>query len=61
MSIITINRNNAEGLRKTIESAVYQTYTDFEFIVIDGTSTDSSIDVIKRFETIQLIYFGLIT
>ena len=30
LSIITINRNNAAGLRKTIESVVNQTYTDFE-------------------------------
>lgn len=53
LSIITINRNNADGLQKTIESVVKQTYTDFEYIIIDGASTDSSIDVIKRFETIR--------
>lgn len=53
LSIITINRNNAEGLLKTIESVVSQTYTDFEYIVIDGASTDSSIEVIKRFESIK--------
>ena len=49
LSIITINRNNAEGLRKTIESVVSQTYTDFEYIIIDGASTDESVDVIKEY------------
>lgn len=50
LSIITINRNNAEGLRKTIESVVAQTFTDFEYIVIDGASTDESVKVIKQYE-----------
>lgn len=49
LSIITINRNNAAGLRKTIESVVSQTYTDFEYIIIDGASTDESVDVIKEY------------
>ena len=49
LSIITINRNNAAGLRKTIESVVSQTYTDFEYIIIDGASTDESIEVIKEY------------
>jgi len=42
LSIITINLNNKVGLEKTINSVVSQTYTDFEFIVIDGGSTDGS-------------------
>ena len=49
LSIITINRNNAAGLRKTIESVVSQTYTDFDYIIIDGASTDESVDVIKEY------------
>lgn len=52
LSIITINRNNAEGLRKTIESVVSQTDLkdgELEYIIIDGASTDSSIDVINEF------------
>ena len=51
LSIITINLNNASGLRKTIESVVSQSSRDFEYIVIDGGSTDGSIEVIKEFET----------
>lgn len=49
LSIITINRNNADGLRKTIESVISQTYTDFEYIIIDGASTDGSVDIIKEY------------
>ena len=48
-SIITINYNDCEGLRKTIESVVNQTYSDYEYIIIDGGSTDGSVDVIKEY------------
>ena len=48
LSIITINRNNAEGLRKTMESVLSQTYRDMEYIVVDGASTDQSVNVIKE-------------
>ena len=50
LSIITINRNNAEGLEKTIRSVASQTFKEFEYIVIDGASTDSSVEVIKKYE-----------
>ena len=49
LSIITVNLNNAIGLRKTIESVVNQTFTDFEYIIIDGGSTDGSVDVIREY------------
>ena len=48
-TIITINYNNQIGLRRTIESVICQTLTDYEYIVIDGGSTDGSIDVIKKY------------
>lgn len=50
LSIITINLNNAKGLRKTIESVVNQTYNDFEFIIIDGGSIDGSIEIINEYQ-----------
>lgn len=50
LSIITINLNNAIGLRKTIESVVSQTSKDFEYIVIDGGSIDNSVDIIKFYQ-----------
>lgn len=49
-SIITVNYNNKDGLRKTIESVIHQTYRDFEYIVIDGGSTDGSADVLKEYD-----------
>lgn len=48
-SVITINFNNCEGLRKTIKSVVAQTCKNFEYIVIDGGSTDCSVSVIKEY------------
>ena len=49
LSSITINFNDCEGLDKTIQSVIKQTYKDFEYIVIDGASTDGSVDVIKKY------------
>lgn len=46
-SIITINYNNREGLKRTIESVVKQTCRDFEYIIIDGGSTDGGAEVIR--------------
>ena len=51
LSIITINRNNAAGLEKTLQSVVAQSFKEFEYIVIDGASTDGSVDVIKKYES----------
>lgn len=48
LSIITVNRNNYAGLKKTIGSVIAQTYNDFEFIIIDGASTDSSAELIRK-------------
>lgn len=48
-SIITINYNNSEGLRQTIDSVVSQSFHDYEYIVIDGGSTDESVNVIRSF------------
>ena len=48
ISIITINYNNREGLRKTIDSVVNQTYKNIEYIIIDGGSNDGSADYIKQ-------------
>ncbi len=57
LSIITINRNNAAGLLRTIESVASQTYIDFEYILIDGASTDGSVEVIKEFENLKIWEF----
>ena len=49
LTIITINYNNAEGLRKTLDSVVAQTYHDFEHIIVDGGSTDGSVEIIEAY------------
>ena len=48
LSIITINRNNAVGLEKTMKSVLSQTCMEYEYVVVDGASTDGSVDVIRR-------------
>ena len=49
VSIITINFNNVEGLKGTLNSVAAQTYRDIEHIIIDGCSTDGSVDAIKEY------------
>ena len=50
LSIITINYNNCTGLQKTIDSIVAQTWRDFEWIIIDGGSTDGSKELIEKYQ-----------
>lgn len=50
VSIITVNYNNSHGLERTIKSVAQQSYSDVEYIVIDGGSTDESVDLIKQNE-----------
>lgn len=51
LSIVTINWNNAEGLEKTLQSVASQTYKEFEYVIVDGASTDGSVEVIKAYES----------
>lgn len=50
LSVITINRDNASGLEKTMQSVLNQTCTDFEYVVVDGSSSDGSVEVIQQFK-----------
>lgn len=50
LSIITINLNNSKGLEKTIGSVTSQSFSNIEHIIIDGGSTDNSVDIIKKYE-----------
>ncbi len=49
LSIITINFNNRAGLEKTLKSVTCQAFSDYEYIVIDGGSTDGSFELIKQY------------
>lgn len=49
ISIATVVRNGASTLEETIKSVSEQTFLDFEYIVIDGCSSDGTLDIIKRY------------
>ena len=50
LSIVTINYNNLSGLQKTIDSVLSQSFEDFEWIVIDGGSTDGSKELLEQYQ-----------
>jgi glycosyltransferase involved in cell wall biosynthesis len=50
ISIITINYNDQIGLERTFSSVINQTYQEFEYIVIDGGSTDGSKNIIEKYQ-----------
>lgn len=56
LSVITINYNNKSGLQRTMESVFAQTCKDFEYIVVDGASTDGSAEYIREHAD-QLVYW----
>ena len=49
LSIITINYNDAEGLRKTLASVAMQTYPHIQHIIVDGGSTDGSVEILEAY------------
>lgn len=59
LSIITVNYNNNEGLKNTLESVKAQTFHDYEYLIIDAASTDGSVDTIRQYasEATSLTYW----
>ena len=50
VSIVTVTYNSAQTLVDAMKSVLEQTYHDIEYIIVDGASTDSTIDVIRQYE-----------
>lgn len=49
-SIITITYNSEKTIERTLKSVLSQTYTDFEYIIVDGASKDSTINIVRKYE-----------
>lgn len=50
ITIITAVYNSVNTLEQTISSVVHQTYPNLEYVIIDGGSTDGTVDIIKKYE-----------
>lgn len=50
VSVITVVRNGEKDLEKTIKSIINQTYSNIEYIIVDGDSSDGTLDIIKKYE-----------
>lgn len=51
VSIITITYNSAKTVRDTIDSVLSQTYSDIEYIIIDGKSSDATVEIVTEYGT----------
>lgn len=49
-SIITICYNSEKTIERTLKSVLVQTYTDYEYIIVDGASKDNTMNIVKQYE-----------
>ena len=49
LSVITVCKNEVNGIRRTLESITNQVFQDYELLVIDGASTDGTVEVINEY------------
>lgn len=52
VSIVTATYNSAQTLSDTIQSVLSQTYENIEYIIVDGASSDATVDIIRQYETL---------
>jgi glycosyltransferase involved in cell wall biosynthesis len=52
ITLITVCYNSASTLQKTIESVANQTYTKIEYVIVDGSSKDETLSIIKKYDSI---------
>jgi glycosyltransferase involved in cell wall biosynthesis len=50
ISIITVSFNSSQTITDTINSVLAQTYSEIEYIVVDGSSSDNTIEIVMKFE-----------
>lgn len=50
LSVITVVFNNVSGIERTMQSVLNQTYSSIEYIIIDGGSTDGTLELIRKYE-----------
>lgn len=55
ISVITASKNTGCFLRQTIESILQQSFTDYEHVVVDGVSTDKTLEILKEYKHIRWI------
>lgn len=50
ISVVTVVRNGEDRIERTIRSVIYQSYANIEYIVLDGASSDATLDIVKWYE-----------
>jgi len=58
ISVVTIVFNDILGIEKTVKSVTYQTYKNLEFVVIDGASTDGTLEIIEKYSSNITFYLS---
>ena len=49
LSVITVVKNDEKNIIQTLKSVKNQTYTNFEYIIVDGASTDGTFDLVSEY------------